>query len=148
MIRLETLHLYGYSVLLLWPPELDANWKTSLFYNYLEDAVWGTVSYDAKTGLLEVDKVGTGQFSKVVCAARILPELYAGNSGLATRNWQQFDVQESIGWLNHLFGEHYTNQRVADPQEIDKLLDEESDCEPESVIPLIFLRRTAIPMQS
>ena len=66
--------------------------------------------------------MGWRQFDLVCSAVYVLYEFYADSFGMANRDDHVYDAREIIGWLNYLFGEHYTNRRATNLWRIYQLL--------------------------
>ena len=80
-------------------------------YSYIEREQWECGSLNVKTGEFHSNKVGWSYFSGGVHAVEVLREFYTVSPGIATINGDILSDAPVIGWLNHLFGESWTNRR-------------------------------------
>lgn len=125
MMDFEEVQMFGRKLWLLTPPRLWPGRESITFcYNYFENEIWETGGYRPDTCCFYTNKVGWRQFDLVCSAVYVLHEFYADTFGMANRDDHVYDAREIIGWLNYLFGEHYTNSRTTDLWRIYQLLPE------------------------
>ena len=123
MMDLEEVSMFGRKIWLMKPLQIQPGQESLTFcYNYFENDIWETAGYRPDTCRFYTNKVGWRQFDLVCSAVYVLHEFYADSFGMANRDDHVYDAREIIGWLNYLFGEHYTNSRVMDLWQIYQLL--------------------------
>lgn len=103
-------------------PEYNGEKQLDFDYNYFENKRYPCASYDADRAVIHGDEAGMWQFRSVMSAAHVLREFYSDTLTITAENGYVIDAVKEIGWLNHLFGETYTNVRTQDLWEIHKLL--------------------------
>lgn len=113
MLNMERVSIFGHKVNLLFPLDFDDG-RLVPAYNYFEEDNWGMAGYDAKRGEVWSDKVGYRQFSQVMYAAYLLAEFYSEEFTFASYEGRLGASGLVIGWLNDLFDESYTCQRIRD----------------------------------
>ena len=123
MMDLEEVSMFGKKIWLMKPLQIQPGRESITFcYNYFENDIWETAGYRPGSCRFYTNKVGWRQFDLVCSAVYVLHEFYADSFGMANRDDHVFDAREIIGWLNYLFGEHYTNSRATDLWRIYQLL--------------------------
>ena len=123
MMDLEEVSMFGKKIWLMKPLQIQPGRESITFcYNYFENDIWETAGYRLDTCRFYTNKVGWLQFDMVCSAVYVLYEFYAKSFGMANRDDHVYDAREIIGWLNYLFGEHYTNCRATDLWRIYQLL--------------------------
>lgn len=123
MMDLEEVSMFGKKIWLMKPLQIQPGQESLTFcYNYFENDIWETAGYRPGSCRFYTNKVGWLQFDLVCSAVYVLHEFYADSFGMANRDDHVFDAREIIGWLNYLFGEHYTNSRSTDLWRIYQLL--------------------------
>ena len=123
MMDLEEVSMFGKKIWLMKPLQIQPGQESLTFcYNYFENDIWETAGYHPDACRFYTNKVGWRQFDLVCSAVYVLHEFYADSFGMANRDDHVFDAREIIGWLNYLFGEHYTNSRSTDLWRIYQLL--------------------------
>ena len=123
MMDFEEVQMFGRKLWLLTPPRLRPGRESITFcHNYFENDIWETAGYRPDTCRFYTNKVGWRQFDLICSAVYVLHEFYADSFGMANRDDHIYDAWEIIGWLNYLFGEHYTNCRATDLWQIYQLL--------------------------
>lgn len=125
MMDFEQVQMFGRKLWLLTPPRLRPGRESITFcYNYFENDIWETAGYRPGSCRFYTNKVGWRRFDLVCSVVYVLHEFYAESFGMANRDDRVYDAREIIGWLNYLFGEHYTNSRATDLWRIYQLLPE------------------------
>lgn len=114
MMAAEPVSFCGRRILVIHPPAPDSVSKAAFCFNYFEDAFFDRAEFDCAASRLHTGDIGSNIFHRVVCAACLLYEFYAEKYGLVSANGEVFDASCHIGWLNHLFGEAWTNGRASD----------------------------------
>ena len=123
MMDLEEVSMFGKKIYLMKPLQIQPGQESLTFcYNYFENDIWETAGYRPGPCRFYTNKVGWRQFDLVCSAVYVLYEFYAESFGMANRDDHVFDARKIIGWLNYLFGEHYTNSRGTDLWRIYQLL--------------------------
>lgn len=123
MMDLEEVSMFGRKIWLMKPLQIQPGQESLTFcYNYFENDIWETAGYRPDTCRFYTNKVGWRQFDLVCSAVYVLHEFYADSFGMANRDDRIYDARKIIGWLNYLFGEHYTNSRATDLWRIYQLL--------------------------
>lgn len=123
MMDLEEVSMFGKKIWLMKPLQIQSGQESLTFcYNYFENDIWETGGYRPGSCRFYTNKVGWRQFDLVCSAVYVLHEFYAKSFGMANRDDHIYDAREIIGWLNYLFGEHYTNSRATDLWRIYQLL--------------------------
>lgn len=125
MFRKETVRLYEKEVTLLDPVAADEAGMAVFSHNYYEERDYETAGFDVEQAFLITQGVGATVFNWVLRATHVLREFYAEGTGIAWSHNGPFHAAVYIRWLNHLFREQYTNQRVANLWEIYQLLPED-----------------------
>ena len=110
---MEEVSMFGKKIYLMKPLQIQPGQESLTFcYNYFENDIWETAGYRPGSCRFYTNKVGWRQFDLVCSAVYVLHEFYANSFGMANRDDHVYDAREIIGWLNHLFGERYTNSRA------------------------------------
>ena len=123
MMDLEEVSMFGKKIWLLKPLRIQPGQESLTFcYNYFENDIWETAGYRPGSCRFYTNKVGWRQFDLVCSAVYVLHEFYANSFGMANRDDHVYDARKIIGWLNYLFGEHYTNRRATNLWRIYQLL--------------------------
>lgn len=123
MMDLEEVSMFGKKIYLMKPLQIQPGQESLTFcYNYFENDIWETAGYRPGSCRFYTNKVGWRQFDLVCSAVYVLHEFYANSFGMANRDDHVYDAREIIGWLNHLFGERYTNSRATNLWRIYQLL--------------------------
>lgn len=136
MMGLEEVCIFGKQVWLMKPLQIQPGDDQVLFrYNYFENDFWETAGYRLNTCNFFTGKVGCRQFNRVCSAVYVLYEFYSDTFGIANQNGQIYSARAAIGWLNHLFQEHYGNGRVSNPWRIYQLLPK--DCPQDDLLALV-----------
>lgn len=136
MMGLEEVCIFGKQVWLMKPLQIQPGDEQMLFrYNYFENGFWETAGYRLNTYNFFTGKVGCRQFNRVCSAVYVLYEFYSDTFGIANQNGQIYSARSAIGWLNHLFQEHYGNGRVSNPWRIYQLLPK--DCPQDDLLALV-----------
>mgnify|MGYP001184799670 CR=1 FL=1 len=136
MMELEEVCIFGKQVWLMKPLQIQPGEEQVLFqYNYFENDFWETAGYRPETCSFFTGKVGCRQFDRVCSAVYVLYEFYSDTFGIANQNGLIYSARAIIGWLNHLFQEHYNNGRVSNPWRIYQLLPK--DCSQDDLLALV-----------
>lgn len=136
MMGLEEVCIFGKQVWLIKPLQIQPGEEQVLFqYNYFENDFWETAGYRPETCSFFTGKLGCRQFDRVCSAVYVLYEFYSHTFGIANQNGQIYSARAAIGWLNHLFQEHYGNSRVSNPWRIYQLLPK--DCPQDDLLALV-----------
>ena len=123
MMDLEEVSMFGKKIWLLKPLQIQPGQESLTFcYNYFENDIWETAGYRPGSCYFYTNKVGWLQFDLVCSAVYVLYEFYVDSFEMANRDDHIYDAREIIGWLNYLFGEHYTNRRATNLWRIYQLL--------------------------
>ena len=123
MMDLEEVSMFGKKIYLMKPLQIQPGQESLTFcYNYFENDIWETAGYRPGSCRFYTNKVGWRQFDLVCSAVYVLHEFYANSFGMVNRDDHVYDAREIIGWLNHLFGERYTNSRATNLWRIYQLL--------------------------
>lgn len=123
MMDLEEVSMFGKKIYLMKPLQIQPGQESLTFcYNYFENDIWETAGYRPGSCRFYTNKVGWRQFDLVCSAVYVLHEFYANSFGMANRDDHVYDARKIIGWLNYLFGEHYTNRRATNLWRIYQLL--------------------------
>lgn len=97
MMDSEQVQIYGKQISLLTPLAPNEDGRVLFEYNYFEDNIWETASYNIKTNELSTNKIGSRQFCVFVCAAYLLYEFYTKEFGIAERDGMIFHRYSYIG---------------------------------------------------
>ena len=122
MMQCSQLALYNRKIILIQSPVLDEEGETEFSYNYFEDDVWETAVYCSSNNHFWTNIIGSRQFNRVILAVYVLYEFYADDFGMVLECGEIIDARFIIGWLNHLFHEKYTNERLSNLWEVYELL--------------------------
>ena len=123
MMDLEEVSMFGKKIYLMKPLQIQPGQESLTFcYNYFENDIWETAGYRPGSCRFYTNKVGWRQFDLVCSAVYVLHEFYANSFGMVNRDDHVYDAREIIGWLNHLFGERYTNSRATNLWRIYQML--------------------------
>lgn len=125
MMYREHIRIYGKQLCLLLPYSVGENGSLCVDFNYFENDAWESAVYDPETAALYTGKVGSCEFNAVLSAGNVLREFYTEERCMAEIDEKPFDATQYIGWLNFLFGESYTNERITDLYRIYELLPED-----------------------
>ena len=126
MMTLEQIKVMDTATELICLPEINEKKDIVATYNYFEDDWWEGIGFNTETGSIWSNKIGCRQFNYVTQAAYVLLEFYSDAFMVAEVDGRVVYAGEIIAWLNHLFGEIYTNVRCKDLWKIYKLLPEGS----------------------
>ena len=129
MMGIDTVSLFGKKVALLHRPEkveddFGKESRVPVQYNYFESWAWEPAGLNLTKTQVYSNKVGWSCFNLICRAAYLLQEFYAEGYGLYTEDGRVLPSRALIGWLNGLFDEWYTNERVKDPWSVCLLLHE------------------------
>lgn len=122
MMTLDQVNVMDVKIELMSLPRIDEKKRIIGLYNYFEDNWWEGTGIDTEKGDIWSNKIGWREFNWVTQAAYVLAEFYSDSCMITAVNGDVINAAECIGWLNHLFGEEYTNSRIKDPWKIYKLL--------------------------
>lgn len=139
MMTFDRIYWRDREISLLRPPEYEMGPRYHLWsgddekeeyicfgYNYFEDDRHEEAGYNASRQSLFSGKVGSSIFLWIMHAAYILRELYSDVFGITAVNGVVRNAEPAIGWLNHLFDEEYTNERMRSLWEIYKILPDDA----------------------
>lgn len=124
MMHVGVVEMFGHRLGLLTLPAYDEDDMVDVGYNYFEDDRWESAGYNAKKGRFWSNKVGSSKFAVVVSAAYVLLEFYSDTHMIAEYNGAVYNEVPSIGWLNQLFNESYTNERAVDLWKVYRMIPE------------------------
>ena len=117
LMKLKKVSMHEREVLLLRPLELSKNGvaagTTTFNFSYYEDDAWETARFLGKDLCLYSEKVGEREFYDVMIALYSLYALYDEDPGWVIDNGRRVSWNQSIGWINHLFGTRYCPKDVA-----------------------------------
>lgn len=125
MVQFETVKLFDKEIALIKTPTENNDGRIRFHYNVIGDEAWETASFNTKTGCFNTNKVGWAEFNWVCSAVYVLTEFFTDSFGLAACNGDIYDATEIIGWLNYIFDENYTNERIYDFWKIYELIHED-----------------------
>ncbi len=117
LMKLKKVSTHERELLLLKPLRISrdgiAEGITKFNFSYFEDDVWETARFSGKDLYLCSEKVGEREFYDVMIALYSLYALYDENPGWVIDNGEKVPWEQSIGWINHLFGTRYCPKDVA-----------------------------------
>lgn len=117
LMKLKKVSVHEREVLLLRPLELSkggvAAGTTVFNFSYFEDDAWETARFSGKDLYLCSEKVGEREFYDAMIALYSLYALYDEDPGWVIDNGRRVSWNQSIGWINHLFGTKYCPKDVA-----------------------------------
>lgn len=126
MMSIKRVNLYGRKLQLLYHPEWNEEGFASGNYNYYEDADWDTWRLDAETGRLDAGRIGEGDFCQTVLVAKVLAALYSQSFCLVAVDSDLIREKNCVGWINHVLGTAFTNERATRIWDIVQLLHREN----------------------
>ena len=126
MMYIKRVDLYSRKFQLLYSPEWNEDGFAAGNYNYYEDAHWDTWRLDAETGRLDVGRIGEGDFCQAVLVAKVLAALYSQSFCLVAIDSDLIREKTCVGWINHVLGTAFTNERTTQIWDIVQLLHKES----------------------
>ena len=106
MMELNRVQLYDKAVGIIRKASMHER-GMDFYYNYFEDDVWENAGFCTKDCSVWSGKIGWRQFHQTVVAAYVLETLYLDGPAIATVDGEPVTSENVIGWINHLFGEHY-----------------------------------------
>ena len=105
MMVTERLQLCGVTFVVLRKVKMDKK-GMSFNYNYFEDDFWEYAGFDRETSHVWSEKIGWGEFAKVVLAAYTLEEQYTEGGVCATLlDGIPVTLWGMVGWINYLFND-------------------------------------------
>lgn len=117
LMKLKKVSVHEREVLLLRPLELSKNGVAvgtiTFNFSYFEDDAWETARFSGKDLYLCSEKVGEREFYDAMIALYSLYALYDEDPGWVIDNGRKVSWNQSIGWINHLFGTKYCPKDVA-----------------------------------
>lgn len=117
LMKLKKVSVHEREVLLLRPLELSKNGvaagTTTFNFSYFEDDAWETAKFSGKDLYLCSEKVGEREFYDAMIALYSLYAIYDENPGWVIDNGRKVPWEQSMGWINHLFGTRYCPKDVA-----------------------------------
>lgn len=122
MMTVEPLQLYGHKLYLLSPPEVDKEGRANGYYNYLDNSSGESWCLDGENGGFGCGKINGDCFYATVAAVHVLTTLCSTSYATTVIDGRLVREQPCIGWINHVLGTQYTNQRATELWEIGKLL--------------------------
>ena len=129
MMSVDHIHLYGKSIHLLFPPELNDEGKAYGYYNYLDEESWETWGLDAAEGEFYSNKIGAKCFFFTIIAANILSTLWSKSYGAVTVDDNLVTESPYIAWINGVLGTTYTNWRATQVWTLKQVLHRENFCD-------------------
>ena len=127
MMGVDIVNIYGKKLSLLRPAEEQIENVIDCWYNYFEDSFWESAGIRTDTPRVFSGKVGWNQFNAVMRAVYQLQEIYSKGFGMLTEDGDPIGWKSGLGWLNYLFDESYTNERVAYPWRVWRLFCDNDD---------------------
>lgn len=116
LMKLKKVSTHERELLLLRPLKISrdgiAEGITKFNFSYFEDDVWETARFSGKDLYLCSEKVGEREFYDVMIALYSLYAIYDKNPGWVIDNGEKVPWEQSIGWINHLFGTKYCPKDV------------------------------------
>ena len=106
MMRIKPNILFGKRVYTIHKVKMGKN-GVHFNYNYFEEEEWETAGFDKKRYRVFSEKLGHEDFLEVMVAAYMLEEQYVEETAVARLDGDNVRDWEYIGWINHLFDEHY-----------------------------------------
>ena len=117
LMKLKKVSMHGIELFLLRPLELSkdgvAAGITTFNFSYFEDDAWETARFSGKDLYLCSEKVGEREFYDAMIALYSLYAIYDENPGWVIDNDRKIPWEQSMGWINHLFGTKYCPKDVA-----------------------------------
>ena len=121
LMDLVPLKSKGTKISLLVPPEEGEDGRVRVSYNYLENTPVFPAYLTKNEPFLTTEM--DGDYLPVPCRAiYLMKEFYSKEFALYHEQGEIANMVDIIGWLNYLFDEDYTNERVADMWRVGKLL--------------------------
>ena len=121
MMTVEPLQLYGHKLYLLSPPEVDEEGKAN-GYNYLDNISGESWCLDGENGGFGCGKISGDCFYATVAAVHVLTTRCSTSYATTVIDGRLVQEEHCIGWIDHVLGTQYTNQRTTKLWEIGKLL--------------------------
>jgi hypothetical protein len=127
MMQLEETNLCDRSIYVLRPLKeaydpYDGEPYYDFMYNYFEDTIQENAEYYLGSGTLSTEKFGSSTFNIVCSTVQILMEFYSVKPCIANENGDLYRAEDYIEWLNYLFDEKYTNERIQNPWHVFRLV--------------------------
>ena len=108
ILQFDQVSLFGKTIYLAHPVELDREGKAHFHYSYFEDDPWESAGFDSRSLHFYTNKIGGYEFSYVMTALRVLTEMYDEDPGYAEVNGDVIGAEDYIGWINHLCGREFS----------------------------------------
>jgi len=125
MLNLRKVNEFGADLELLRPIDTDGN-KICFNYSYIEDSDCDISITDLTTAGISVKDTKSTVIRRVFEAICILGEFYSKSFALTNIDGEIKDERDSIGWLNYVLDEQYTNKRFDSLWNVYELLHKEN----------------------
>ena len=106
MMRIKPNILFGKRVYTIHKVKMGKN-GVRFNYNYFDENEWETAGFDKENYCVFSGKLGSEDFLEVMVAAYMLEEQYVEETSITRLDGDNVRNWEYIGWINHLFDEHY-----------------------------------------
>ena len=111
MVEIDEVNLHGKHINLIRPVELDDEGICEFNYNYFEDDPWDTARFYSDTNRLISGKIGSDEFSFVICAAYLLIELYSDDYGWAETDGEVINDVDYVQWINYILNKDFSMKK-------------------------------------
>lgn len=95
--------------------DLSEGKRRQFCFNYFEDCVQESGTYDPTTCMLGTGKIGRGEFGRVMLAAYTMYQCVLPAPGRLEVNGEDVENSSCVSWINHLFRETYTKVGSTEP---------------------------------
>ena len=128
MMLIDKVRLYGKTIHLFFPPELNDKGEVRDHYNYLDNENWEDWGLNAEKGVFGSNKIGGKCFCRTILAVKILSCLWSKTYDAVTLDGHLVEEWLYLGWINGVLGTSYTNWRATQVWTLAKLLHKEKWC--------------------